>query len=49
METSPLKKPEVSTLKKPRKAALSPIQKRHTLRQYFMKHPNIMKTPEAQR
>ncbi|XP_052630644.1 cilia- and flagella-associated protein 54 isoform X1 [Harpia harpyja] len=49
METSPLKKPEASTLKKPRKEALSPIRKRQTLRQYFMKHPNIMESPEAQR
>ncbi|XP_076184787.1 cilia- and flagella-associated protein 54 [Aptenodytes patagonicus] len=49
METSPLMKPEASTLKKPRKEALSPIWKRQTLRQYFVKHPNIMKSPEAQR
>ncbi|XP_010560285.1 PREDICTED: uncharacterized protein CFAP54 [Haliaeetus leucocephalus] len=49
METSPLKKPEASTLKKPRKEDLSPIRKRQTLRQYFMKHPNIMESPEAQR
>ncbi|XP_010290005.1 PREDICTED: uncharacterized protein CFAP54, partial [Phaethon lepturus] len=48
-ETSPLKKPKASTLKKPRKEAMSPIRKRQTLRQYFMKHPNIMKSPEAQR
>ncbi|KAM9292811.1 LOW QUALITY PROTEIN: cilia- and flagella-associated protein 54 [Morus bassanus] len=49
METSPLKKPEASTSRKPRKEALSPIQKRQTLRQYFMKHPDIMKSPETQR
>ncbi|XP_054672090.1 cilia- and flagella-associated protein 54 isoform X2 [Grus americana] len=48
-ETSPLKKPDASTLKKGRKEALSPIRKRQTLRQYLMKHPNIMKSPEAQR
>ncbi|KAM6417221.1 cilia- and flagella-associated protein 54 [Pluvialis apricaria] len=48
VETSSLKKPEASTLKKPTKEALSPIRRRQTLRQYFMKHPNIMISPEAQ-
>ncbi|XP_009462277.1 PREDICTED: uncharacterized protein CFAP54 [Nipponia nippon] len=48
VETSPLKKPEASTLKKPRKEALSPSQKRQTLREYFMKHPNLMESPEAE-
>ncbi|KAM9247075.1 LOW QUALITY PROTEIN: cilia- and flagella-associated protein 54 [Leptosomus discolor] len=49
METSSLKKPNASTLKKPRKEALSPIRKRQTLRQYLVKHSNIVKSPEAQR
>ncbi|KAM6425269.1 LOW QUALITY PROTEIN: cilia- and flagella-associated protein 54 [Rhynochetos jubatus] len=49
MENSSLKKTETSALKKPRKEALSPIQKRQSLRQYVMKHPNIMKSPETQR
>ncbi|XP_009880942.1 PREDICTED: uncharacterized protein CFAP54 [Charadrius vociferus] len=49
VETSPLKKPEASTLKKPRKEALSPIRRRQTLRQYFMKHPDVMVSPEARR
>uniref|UniRef100_A0A8C4TSV1 Cilia and flagella associated protein 54 n=1 Tax=Falco tinnunculus TaxID=100819 RepID=A0A8C4TSV1_FALTI len=48
-ETSLLKEPEASALKKTRKEALSPIRKRQTLRQYLMKHPNIMQSPEAQR
>ncbi|XP_010014599.1 PREDICTED: uncharacterized protein CFAP54, partial [Nestor notabilis] len=43
------KKPEASTLKKSGKKALSPTQKGETLRQYFMKHPSIEKSPEAQR
>ncbi|XP_074024365.1 cilia- and flagella-associated protein 54 [Numenius arquata] len=46
---SPLKKPEAPTLKKPKKKALSPNLRRQTLRQYLMKRPNIMKSPEAQR
>ncbi|XP_010121681.1 PREDICTED: putative uncharacterized protein C12orf63, partial [Chlamydotis macqueenii] len=49
METSPLKKPEASASKKPGKKASSPTRKRQTLRQYLMKHPNIMKSPEAKR
>ncbi|XP_030335899.1 cilia- and flagella-associated protein 54 isoform X2 [Strigops habroptila] len=43
------KKPDASTLKKSGKKALSPTQKGVTLRQYFMKHPSIEKSPEAQR
>ncbi|XP_057281110.1 cilia- and flagella-associated protein 54 isoform X1 [Pezoporus wallicus] len=42
-------KPGESTLKKPGKKPLSPTQKGETLRQYFMKHPSIEKSPEAQR
>ncbi|XP_048796850.1 cilia- and flagella-associated protein 54 isoform X6 [Lagopus muta] len=49
METSPLKKKEASALKKQRKETPSATRKRQTLRQYFAKHPNIMKSPEAQR
>ncbi|KAM6136893.1 LOW QUALITY PROTEIN: cilia- and flagella-associated protein 54 [Pterocles gutturalis] len=49
MQASHLKKPEASLLKKPRKEALSPSRKNQTLRQYLMKRPNIMKSPEAQR
>ncbi|XP_040412645.1 cilia- and flagella-associated protein 54 isoform X4 [Cygnus olor] len=49
VETSALKKPEASALKKQRQETLSPIRKRQTLRQYFVKHPDIMKSPEAQR
>uniref|UniRef100_A0A8B9E231 Cilia and flagella associated protein 54 n=1 Tax=Anser cygnoides TaxID=8845 RepID=A0A8B9E231_ANSCY len=49
VETSALKKPEASALKKQTQETLSPIRKRQTLRQYFVKHPDIMKSPEAQR
>ncbi|KAM6320974.1 LOW QUALITY PROTEIN: cilia- and flagella-associated protein 54 [Aegotheles albertisi] len=46
---SSLKKPKASTLKKPKKEALSSTQKRQTLRQYLMKHQNIIESPEAKR
>ncbi|KAM6292902.1 cilia- and flagella-associated protein 54 [Porphyrio hochstetteri] len=49
MKTSPLEKPEASTLKKQRQDALSPVRKRPTLRQYLRKNPNVMNSPEAQR
>ncbi|XP_030309874.1 cilia- and flagella-associated protein 54 [Calypte anna] len=48
-KTSALKKPETPTSKKTRKEASSPSQKRQTLRQYLMKHQDIMISPEAQR
>ncbi|XP_040518077.1 cilia- and flagella-associated protein 54 isoform X2 [Gallus gallus] len=48
-KTSPVKKQKAPALKKKGKETPSPTRKRQTLRQYFMKHPNIMKSPEAQR
>ncbi|KAM9388154.1 cilia- and flagella-associated protein 54 [Phaethornis superciliosus] len=48
-KTSPLKKPETPASKKTRKEALSPSQKKQTLRYYLMKHQDIMISPEAQR
>nr|XP_009672883.1 PREDICTED: putative uncharacterized protein C12orf63 [Struthio camelus australis] len=49
LEISPSKKLEASALKKSRKEAFSPVRKGQTLRQYFVKNPNIMKSPERQR
>ncbi|XP_071892420.1 cilia- and flagella-associated protein 54 isoform X2 [Anas platyrhynchos] len=48
-ETSALKKTEASAVKKKRQETLSPIRKRQTLKQYLVKHPDIMKSPETQR
>ncbi|XP_021247900.1 cilia- and flagella-associated protein 54 isoform X2 [Numida meleagris] len=49
MEKSPLKKQAASASKKQRKVTSSSTRKMQTLRQYCMKHTNIMKSPEAQR
>ncbi|XP_025979014.2 cilia- and flagella-associated protein 54 [Dromaius novaehollandiae] len=49
LEISPSKKLESSALKIPRKEAFSPVRKGQALRQYFMKHPSIMKSPETRR
>ncbi|XP_065597313.1 cilia- and flagella-associated protein 54 [Cyrtonyx montezumae] len=49
METSPLKKQEDSALRIQRKKNPSPTRIRQTLRQYLVKHPNVMKSPEMQR
>ncbi|XP_034630620.1 cilia- and flagella-associated protein 54 [Trachemys scripta elegans] len=40
---------EASTLKKPRKEVMSPFRGRESLRQYFLRHPSLGKSPEAQR
>ncbi|XP_039375458.1 cilia- and flagella-associated protein 54 isoform X6 [Mauremys reevesii] len=40
---------ETSTLKKPRKEVMSPFRGRESLRQYFLRHPSLGKSPEAQR
>ncbi|XP_075789877.1 cilia- and flagella-associated protein 54 isoform X3 [Pelodiscus sinensis] len=40
---------EASTLKKPRKEVMSPFRGRESLRQYFLRRPNLGKSPEAQR
>ncbi|PKK21110.1 cilia and flagella associated 54 [Columba livia] len=45
VETPPLKKSEASTVKKPKKEVLS--RKKNPLRQYLMKHPEVMESPEA--
>ncbi|XP_064899539.1 cilia- and flagella-associated protein 54 isoform X1 [Columba livia] len=47
VETSPLKKSEASTVKKPKKEVSS--RKKNPLRQYLMKHPEVMESPEAKR
>ncbi|XP_065416879.1 cilia- and flagella-associated protein 54 isoform X5 [Chrysemys picta bellii] len=40
---------EASTLKKPRKEVMSPFRGRESLRQYFLRHPSLGRSPEAQR
>ncbi|XP_074840080.1 cilia- and flagella-associated protein 54 [Carettochelys insculpta] len=40
---------EASSLKKSRKEVTSPFRGRETLRQYFLRHPSLGKSPEAQR
>nr|XP_048691469.1 cilia- and flagella-associated protein 54 isoform X3 [Caretta caretta] len=38
-----------SALKKPRKEVMSPFKGKESLRQYFLRHPSLGKSPEAQR
>uniref|UniRef100_A0A452GHG4 Uncharacterized protein n=1 Tax=Gopherus agassizii TaxID=38772 RepID=A0A452GHG4_9SAUR len=40
---------ETSALRKPRKEVMSPFRGRESLRQYFLRHSSLGKSPEAQR